>query len=226
MDEDRQRPESNDYTHAIREDHKRRNLLYAGTQHGIYYSYNDGDTWHSLSLNLPDVQISDIWVEDTDLVIATHGRSFYVLDDIGPLRQFSPQFASPRYGPVRTGGCDPVVPHGRRSSTWSRNRRSVTIDIVDPKGTVVRSFTNASAGGRGRRRLRRRCRGRGAGGGRGGAGGGGGGGGGGGAGIAMNPGFNTVTWDLRYPGDVIPRMILWGGGGRAAWRRRASTRSA
>ena len=59
----------NDYAHAIREDRKRRNLLYAGTQHGVYYSYDDGDTWHSLSLNLPDVQISDIWVEDTDLAI-------------------------------------------------------------------------------------------------------------------------------------------------------------
>ncbi len=63
-------------------------MLYAGTQHGVYFSYNDGDTWHSLSLNLPDVQISDLWVEDTDLAIATHGRSFYILDDIGPLRQF------------------------------------------------------------------------------------------------------------------------------------------
>jgi photosystem II stability/assembly factor-like uncharacterized protein len=84
----------NDYAHSIREDHKRRNMLYAGTQHGFYYSYDDGTTWHSLSLNLPDVQISDIWVEDTDLVIATHGRSFYVLDDVGPLRQFSPEFAS------------------------------------------------------------------------------------------------------------------------------------
>src|SRR5262245_3008614 len=84
----------NDYAHAIREDHKRRGLLYAGTQHGFYYSYDDGTTWHSLSLNLPDVQVSDIWVEDTDLVIATHGRSFYILDDIGPLRQFGPEFLS------------------------------------------------------------------------------------------------------------------------------------
>ena len=92
---------------------KRRNLLYAGTQHGIYYSYDDGDTWHSLSLNLPDVQVSDIWVEDTDLAIATHGRSFYILDDIGPLRQFGPQFASaPDIVLVRARRCDPVVPHG------------------------------------------------------------------------------------------------------------------
>jgi photosystem II stability/assembly factor-like uncharacterized protein len=83
-----------DYVHVVREDHTRRGLLYAGTQHGVYYSYDDGDTWHSLSRNLPDVQISDLIVEETDLVIATHGRSFYVLDDIGPLRQFGPEVAA------------------------------------------------------------------------------------------------------------------------------------
>ena len=114
----------NDYAHVIRADHKRRNMLYAGTQHAVYYSYNDGDTWHSLSLNLPDVQISDLWVEDTDLAIATHGRSFYILDDIGPLRQFGPAFASSRrHGAVRAGGRDPVVPNGARSNTGSRSRR-------------------------------------------------------------------------------------------------------
>ena len=136
----------NDYTHSIREDHKRRNLLYAGTQHGIYYSYDDGATWHSLSLNLPDVQISDIWVEDTDLVIATHGRSFYVLDDIGPLRQFSAQFASTPdiflFAPE-----DPIRSYRTAQiKYWVRKpAQSVTIEIVDPKGTVVRRFTNTPA---------------------------------------------------------------------------------
>jgi hypothetical protein len=76
-----------DYTHTIREDHKRRGLLYTGTQHGVYYSSDDGGTWRPLSLNLPDVQVSDLIVEDTDLVIATHGRSFWVLDDIEPPTQ-------------------------------------------------------------------------------------------------------------------------------------------
>ena len=57
-------------------------LLYAGTEHGIYVSFDDGDHWQSLSLNLPDTQVPDLVVEDQDLVIATHGRSFYVLDGI------------------------------------------------------------------------------------------------------------------------------------------------
>jgi photosystem II stability/assembly factor-like uncharacterized protein len=59
------RPQADDYTHTIREDRKRKGCSNAGTQHAIYYSYDDGDTWHPLSLNLPDTQISDIWVEDT-----------------------------------------------------------------------------------------------------------------------------------------------------------------
>ena len=76
-----------DYVHAVREDPTRKGLLYAGTQHGVYISYDDGDHWQSLSLNLPDVPVSDIWVEANSIAIATHGRSFYILDDIAPLRQ-------------------------------------------------------------------------------------------------------------------------------------------
>ena len=78
---------ANDYVHAVREDPTRRGLLYAGTQHGFYISYDDGDRWQPLSLNLPDVPVSDVWVEANAIAIATHGRSFYVLDDIAPLRQ-------------------------------------------------------------------------------------------------------------------------------------------
>ena len=58
-----------------------------GTQHGFYVWFNDGDHWQTFSLNLPDVQVSDIWVEASSIAIATHGRGFYVLDEIGPLRR-------------------------------------------------------------------------------------------------------------------------------------------
>ena len=114
---------ANDYVHVVREDPKRRGLLYAGTQHGVYFSYDDGGTWQSLSLNLPDVPISDLVVADTDLAIATHGRSFYILDDIGPLRQFGPQSRPPAtssssHRRTRSGRSGP-----RRSGTGSRSRR-------------------------------------------------------------------------------------------------------
>src|SRR6185312_259995 len=65
-------------------------LLYAAAQHGMYISYDDGDHWESMSLNLPDVPIADIEVEDHDIAIASHGRGFYVLDNIEPLRQYTP----------------------------------------------------------------------------------------------------------------------------------------
>src|SRR5580704_7291260 len=82
---------ADDFLQAVREDPVRPGLLYAGTEHGIYISFDDGAHWRSLSLNLLDTQIADIEVQKHDLVIATHGRSFYVLDDIGILRQLTPQ---------------------------------------------------------------------------------------------------------------------------------------
>ena len=76
-----------DFTRVIREDPARRGLLYAGTETGIYLSFNDGDQWHRLDTNLPVVPIWDLIVKGTDLVAATHGRSFWILDDITPLHQ-------------------------------------------------------------------------------------------------------------------------------------------
>ena len=91
LDEDRQRHRSADYVHVVREDRKRKGLLYAGTQHGFYVSFNDGDTWQSLSLNLPDVPVADAWLEDDSIAIATHGRSFYVLDDLAAVAAGAPK---------------------------------------------------------------------------------------------------------------------------------------
>jgi photosystem II stability/assembly factor-like uncharacterized protein len=81
----------NDYVHAVREDPTRRGLLYAATQHGVSVSFDDGALWQRLSLNLPDVPVFDLIVAGNDLAIATHGRGFYILDNIGPLRQQKPK---------------------------------------------------------------------------------------------------------------------------------------
>ncbi|TXT34794.1 MAG: glycosyl hydrolase [Chitinophagaceae bacterium] len=77
-----------DYVHSIREDITKKGLLYAGTEHGIWVSFNNGAAWHSLQLNLPDVQVADLSVTEKDLVIGTHGRSIYILDDIAPIREY------------------------------------------------------------------------------------------------------------------------------------------
>ena len=213
---------SNDFTHTIREDHKRRAMLYAGTQHGVYYSYNDGDSWQSLSLNLPDVQVSDLWVEEHDLAIATHGRSFWILDDIAPLRQFTA--AVGQEPDVVLFAPDDAIRSfsGATIRYWvKRPVKSVKIEVIDKAGTIVRTFDTAppatapTAGGRGGQAGAVEA---GAGGGSlspaasAGQGGRGRGGAGGFGQLATNVGLQSTTWDLRYPGATsFPGMILWGG---------------
>src|SRR6266498_5803578 len=76
----------------IRQDPERDDLLYAGTEHGVYVSFNNGDSWQSLRLNLPDTRVYDLKVKGDDVVISTHGRGFYVLDDgAAVLRQLTPK---------------------------------------------------------------------------------------------------------------------------------------
>lgn len=127
-----------DYVHVIREDPARAGLLYAGTEHGVYVSFDAGAHWRPLSLNLPDTQVPDLVVEDHDLVIATHGRSFYVLEGIDALRQadrvpaaarahlFVPGPAVRRYRPA-------VIDYVLRADA-----RAVSIEIVDEGGRSVR----------------------------------------------------------------------------------------
>jgi photosystem II stability/assembly factor-like uncharacterized protein len=75
------------FLRCIREDEEKKNLLFAGTELGVYVSFDEGDHWQSLQLNLPVTSVRDLAVHDADLIVATHGRSFWILDDITPLRQ-------------------------------------------------------------------------------------------------------------------------------------------
>jgi photosystem II stability/assembly factor-like uncharacterized protein len=77
------------YVHAVRVDPTRDNLLFAGTEAGVYVSFDDGGHWQSLQLNLPPSPVNDLVIKNADLVVATHGRSFWVLDNISPLRQYT-----------------------------------------------------------------------------------------------------------------------------------------
>jgi photosystem II stability/assembly factor-like uncharacterized protein len=79
---------ANAYVHAVRVDPRRPGLLFAGTEQGVYFSFDDGAHWQSLQLNLPTVPVNDLVTKNTDLVVATHGRSFWVLDDVTPLEQY------------------------------------------------------------------------------------------------------------------------------------------
>lgn len=209
---------ANDYVHAVREDPTRRGLLYAGTQHGFFISYDDGDHWQSLSLNLPDVPISDIWVEANSMAISTHGRSFYVLDDLAPLRQAGTETANADfylYKPadaIRGAGAA-TIPYLLRKPA-----EKLTVEVLDSKGAVVQTIQGAVPGaGRGGRGRGEGARGAGAGEGGlppeapEGAEGGGGRGRGGPPTTSMAAGLNRTNWNLDYPGAVtFPGMILWG----------------
>jgi photosystem II stability/assembly factor-like uncharacterized protein len=183
-----------DYTHTIREDPVRRGLLYAGTQHGVYISYTDGDQWLKFSNGLPDTPIADLVVEDNALAIGTHGRSFYVMDDIAALRQFglAPLTDVAVFKPANaTRGLDrPIVSYYLKSPP-----KTLTIDFLDARGQVVRSINGQPPPAPGAAP----------------GGGGGGGGFGGPQGAPMAAGLNRYTWDLNSTGVVtFPGMILWG----------------
>ena len=128
------------YVHAVREDPKRPGLLYAGTEHGIYVSWDAGTRWQSLSLNLPDVQIPDLVVEENDLVIATHGRSMWLLEDIGFLRELGPDIAKQAvalFGPrTAVRGVYPASVH----YYLERPADTVRLEVLDQSGAVIRSF--------------------------------------------------------------------------------------
>src|SRR3954469_175090 len=144
---------ANDYVHAVREDPTRRGLLYAGTQHGFYISYDEGDHWTAMSLNLPDVPVADVWVEANSLAIATHGRSFYVLDDLTPLRQGGRENAAADF--VLYKPADAIRGAGPASISYLLRKpaEKLTIEVLDSKGAVVQTIQGvvpgAGRGGRG-----------------------------------------------------------------------------
>lgn len=180
------------YAHVVREDPTRRGLLYAGTQHGVYISYDDGARWQPLNPNLPDLPIVDLIVEGNELVISAHGRGFWVLDNIAPLRQARADLTdedlvlfTPPLG-VRSGP-------GVTVSWWlARPAEDPKLEVLDEAGTVLRVFETRASG-------------------EGGEEGGGGFSRGGGAALPNEAGLNHITWDLRAEGYVtFPGMIFWG----------------
>jgi photosystem II stability/assembly factor-like uncharacterized protein len=184
-----------DYVHVVREDPAKAGLLYAGTEHGVYVSFDDGDRWQSLSLNLPDTQVSDLVVERHDLVIGTHGRSFYVLDDIDAIRQITPAITS---APLHVFEPRDFV-RGVDDLTFDyylkEEAETVRVEFLDASG-VFRTFTGSPAEDKAAQEAP--------------AGGGGGGFQGPPPRVLRKSGVNRFVWDGRYPGHTtFPGMILW-----------------
>ena len=152
-----------DYVNAVREDIERKGLLYAGTELGVFVSFNDGDNWQPLQLNLPVAPVRDLSVRHDDLVIATHGRAFWVLDDIGPLREagakveaqnvflFQPQ-AAYRVRPGSDQGTPypPEIAHAENAPNGamidyflkSASSSPVTLEVLDSAGKTVRKYSS------------------------------------------------------------------------------------
>jgi photosystem II stability/assembly factor-like uncharacterized protein len=132
-----------DYVHSIREDITRKGLLYAGTEHGIWVSFTDGENWQPLQLNLPDVQVSDIAVTEKDLVIGTHGRSIYVLDDIAPIREFTDSASSKIVHLYKPYYAVRNVQNAVFYYTL-KDSNDIKIEVLDAKNTLIQTFIGST----------------------------------------------------------------------------------
>src|SRR6476646_3245894 len=151
------------YVRSIREDRVKKWLLFAGTELGVYFSINEGDSWQPLQLNLPTSPVHDLLIKDDDLVIATHGRAFWILDDIAPLRQLTDEIKSESahlFQPstamrirATTHGDTPLPPEEPAGENpppgaifyyylKSPAQGEVKLEVLDAKGNVVRSYSS------------------------------------------------------------------------------------
>lgn len=194
---------------VVREDTERRGLLYAGTETGVYVSYNGGARWQPFSGNLPVVPVTDLEVRHGDLIASTEGRSFWILDDLSTLRQHADSVIAaaahlyrPRIAllPGGTGGgggfggrnAGRNPPNGAvvfyRLSVAPDSADTLKVEFLDGRGRVVRSLSNKEGMGSAR--------------------------------LAPRAGVNNVTWDLRRPAPTtLPGVLLFGapnGGARVS----------
>jgi photosystem II stability/assembly factor-like uncharacterized protein len=187
---------ADEVVHSIREDTVRPGLLYLGTERGVWVSFDDGRSWQKLQRNLPVTQVADLAVTDHDLVIATHGRSFWMLDNIDVLRQLNAGTGNKSLHLFRpapaVSGVDPGV---IIDYYLAKTPAKLTIDILDSSGKVIRSFTGAAekpkkegedaaaADDSGPKPIPK---------------------------PTIKPGLNRYTWDMHYPGFAeFKGMVLW-----------------
>ncbi len=187
---------STDYTRAIRADLTRPGLLYAGTEWGMYVSFDDGASWQPFQLNLPIVSIRDLHVRDHNLIAATHGRSFWLIDDLTPLHQLSGEVASSdhylfkpkdsyRMQIASSWGSEKSVgqnhPDGVIFNYYLKEVEetdTVKLHILEMEGDTIQVFSNQSKEKKSK--------------------------------LKVKAGGNTLVWDMRYPGfKEFKGMILY-----------------
>jgi hypothetical protein len=157
---------ANEVVNAVREDPVVKGMLYAGSERAVYVSFNDGDDWQSLRLNMPATSIRDLVIHDDDIVVGTHGRSFWILDDISPLRQITSRKTNAKEVAIlfkprdtwrfrRNKNTDtplpPEEPVGKNPPdgaiinyyVGAKASGPITLEILDAAGKIVRKFSSA-----------------------------------------------------------------------------------
>jgi len=183
--------EDGHFARAVREDPVREGLLFLATEHGVYFSLNDGELWQSLQLELPDTPIRDLVVKDNDVVIGSHGRGFWILDDIQSLRQYKPEMKN--QSAILFEPTDAIRGISEASIQYylKEQQDTITFEILDANDKLIDTFTGSKAkyeedpdipwwkkGGSTK--------------------------------PTTAKGLNTFTWDLRYPGATeFEGMIIW-----------------
>jgi len=201
----------NTFVRVVREDPERKGLLYAGTETGVFVSFDDGVHWQSLQLNLPVVPIHDMVVTDDDLVVATHGRSFWILDDMTQLQQIDRGVAAsdvhlfqPRAAYRMRGFGFPSPNVGQNPPSGSviyyyfkeKPEETVTLEFEDAQGRLIQKFTSGGPAPAPESPMAMFF-----------------GGGGGARRIPVEAGMNRFVLNMRYPGaERVPGAVLWMGG--------------
>jgi photosystem II stability/assembly factor-like uncharacterized protein len=214
-----------EFTRVIREDPVRRGLLYAGTERGVWVSFDDGANWQRLQRNLPPVPVHDLVIKEGDLVAGTHGRSFWIMDDLSALRQMTPEVLGkaahlfqPRdayriewgggFGGGRGGAAGAASNPGQNPTSGAvvyyhlaSGNQKVKLEFLAPDGAVIKTYESADSATLAREREAAAA-----------APGGGRFGGGGAQRPANAMGLNQFAWDMRYPDASSFRgMIMWAG---------------
>ena len=185
----------NHFTRVVRADPKRKGLLYAGTEYGMYVSFDDGANWKSLQLNLPQVPITDLAIKNNDLIAATQGRAFWILDDLTPLHQLNDDVKKSTaylFKPRKTYNGN--ASRGARISYYLKDKPGkdspVTIDIMDANDKLIARYTTKKSKSKKPVKVN---------------------------GVTVRKlkakkGSNMMRWNLRYEGaERFKGMILWFG---------------
>ena len=152
----------NEYVNVVRSDIKQKGLLFAGTNRGVYVSFNDGADWKQLSLNLPTTDITDLLIHDNDLIASTQGRAIWILDDIGPLREISSGLNNKEDYLFKPSTCFRIRGNENRDTPWphetplgknppdgaiidywlNKDANLITLQIKDSQGKTIREFSS------------------------------------------------------------------------------------